>query len=100
MVAAILFPVNQVMYDWLKHTTWFHSNRALPRSMEFDFIFLHNTDANMLCRLFDDHKYMDIYLPILQEYRYKEYLVNCAKCEQIPSKYVIDGQFEKFFKVY
>ncbi len=23
-------------------------------------IFLHNTDANMLCRLFDDRKYMDI----------------------------------------
>ncbi len=25
--------------------------------------FLHNTVANMLCRLFDDRKYMDIYLP-------------------------------------
>ncbi len=34
------------------------------------FIFLHNTDANMLCRLFDDRKYMDIYLPIPQEYCY------------------------------
>ncbi len=31
---------------------------------------LHNTDANMLCRLFDDRKYMDIYLPIPQEYWY------------------------------
>ncbi len=26
------------------------------------FIFLHNTVANMLCRLFDDRKYMDIYI--------------------------------------
>ncbi len=34
------------------------------------FIFLHNTVANMLCRLFDDRKYMDIYLPIPQEYCY------------------------------
>ncbi len=32
--------------------------------------FLHNTDANMICRLFDDPKYMVIYLPIHQEYRY------------------------------
>ncbi len=107
MVAAILFPVDQVMCDWLNHNTWFHSNRALPRSMEFEsmllnfvytiqspicyvgclmiantfkhgriwmrqyfFIFLHNTDVNMLRGLFDDHKYMDIYLPIHQEYCY------------------------------
>ncbi len=34
------------------------------------FIFLHNTVANMLCRLFDDRKYMDIYLPVSQEYCY------------------------------
>ncbi len=34
------------------------------------FIFLHNTDSNMLCRLFDDRKYMDIYLPIHQECSY------------------------------
>ncbi len=27
-----------------------------------------NTDANMLCRLFNDHKQMDIYLHIHQEY--------------------------------
>ncbi len=26
--------------------------------------FLNITDANMLCRLFDDRKYMNIYLPI------------------------------------
>ncbi len=74
MVAAILFPADQVMCDWLNHTTWFHSNQALPRSMEFESMllhfFLHNTDANMLCRLFDDRKYMDIYLPIHQECSY------------------------------
>ncbi len=48
---------------------------ALPRSMEFESIllhFLHNTDTNMLCRLFDGPKYMDIYLPIHQEYCYRE----------------------------
>ncbi len=37
---------------------------------QYCFIFLHNTVANMLCRLFDDRKYMDIYLPIHQEYPY------------------------------
>ncbi len=62
MVAAILFPEDQVVCDWLNHTTWFHSNRALPQSMEFESI--------LLCRLFDDRKYMDIYLPIPQEYGY------------------------------
>ncbi len=65
------------------------------------FIFLHNTDANMLCRLFDDCKYMEIYIPIPKEYCYlgkqkmrlyfststcehlwpsPSNLVNCAKC--------------------
>ncbi len=60
----------------------------------------------MLCRLFDDHKYIDIYLPILQEYGYlgkqknslyffattcehlspsPSNLVNCAKCSHNPS---------------
>ncbi len=29
MGAAILFPVDQVMCDWLNHTTWFHSNRYI-----------------------------------------------------------------------
>ncbi len=69
--------------------------------------FLHNTDANMLCRLFDDCKYMDKYLPIPQEYCYlgkqkislyfstsncehlwpsHSHLVNCAKCSHHPSK--------------
>ncbi len=73
MVAAILFPADQVMCDWLNHTTWIHSNRVLPCSMEFESMllhFLHNTVANMLCRMFDDCKYMDIYLPIPQEYCY------------------------------
>ncbi len=37
---------------------------------QYCFIFSHNTDANMLCRLFDDRKSMDIYLPIHQEYCY------------------------------
>ncbi len=40
-VAAILFLMDQVMYDWLNHTMWFHSNRALPWSMEFDSMLLH-----------------------------------------------------------
>ncbi len=47
--------------------------KLLPRSMEFDAILihlLHNTDTSMLCRLFDDRKYMYIYLPIHQEYGY------------------------------
>ncbi len=69
--------------------------------------FLHNTNANMLCRLFDDRKYMHIYLPILQEYCYlgkqknslyfsastcehlwpsPSNLVNCAKCSHHPGK--------------
>ncbi len=37
---------------------------------QYSFIFEHNTDANMLCRLFHNRKYMDIYLPIHQEYCY------------------------------
>ncbi len=64
MVAAILFQVDQVMCEWLNHTMWFHSNRALPRSMEFQSMLIHfftQYRANMLCRLFDDRKYMDIW---------------------------------------
>ncbi len=41
--------------------------------MEFEsivFHILHNTDVNMLCRLFSDRKYMYICLPICQEYGY------------------------------
>ncbi len=41
MVAAILFLADQVMCDWLKHTTWIYSNQALPRSMEFESMLLH-----------------------------------------------------------
>ncbi len=37
---------------------------------QFCLIVLLNTDANMLCRLFDDRKHMDIYLHIHQEYCY------------------------------
>ncbi len=37
-----------------KHGIWVHVAS----------FFLHNTVTNMLCRLFDDRKYMDIYLPI------------------------------------
>ncbi len=29
MVTAILFPVDQVVCNWLYHNPWFHSNRAL-----------------------------------------------------------------------
>ncbi len=46
-------------------------NSHSPCSMEFDAIllhFLHNTEVNMLCRLFEDRKYMYIYLHIHQEY--------------------------------
>ncbi len=55
---------------------------------QYCFIFLHNTDANMLCRLFDDHKYMDIYLPIHQEYCYlgKQKICLCfsaSTCEHL-----------------
>ncbi len=43
-----------------KHGIWVHVAS----------FFLHNTVAKMLFRLFDDRKYMDIYLPIPQEYCY------------------------------
>ncbi len=78
--------------DWLNHTTWYLvsvSTRlcaigwTVPRGStqihccpvawnlsQYCFIFEHNTDANMLCRLFDNHKYMYIYLHIHQEYCY------------------------------
>ncbi len=41
MVAAILFPEDQVVCDWLNHTTSFHSNRELSWSMEFESMLLH-----------------------------------------------------------
>ncbi len=85
---------------------------------QYCFIFSHNTDANMLCKLFDDCKYIDIYLTIPQEYCYlgkqknslyfctsacehlwpsHSHLVNYAKCEQIPSKYVANWSVWKVF---
>ncbi len=81
------------------------------------FIFLHNTDANMLHGLFDDHKYMDIYLLIHQEYSYlgkqkislsfststcehlwPSHLVNCTKCSHNPSKDAADWSVVADFK--
>ncbi len=69
--------IDQVMCDCLNHTTWFHSNRynqCCPEAWnlsQYCFIcFTQYIDANMLCRLYDDHKYMDIYLLIHQEYCY------------------------------
>ncbi len=38
--------------------------------------FLHNTDANMLYRLFGDHKYIDIYLPISWKTK-KQFVFSC-----------------------
>ncbi len=85
---------------------------------QYCFIFLHNTDANIHCMLFDDRKYMDTYLPIHLENCYlgkqknslyflasacehlwpsPSHLVNCAKCEQILSKYVTDWSVWKVF---
>ncbi len=46
--------------------------------------FLHNTVANMLCRLFDDRKYMDIYLrntAILENKKSLYFLVSA--CEHL-----------------
>ncbi len=89
---------------------------------QYCLIFLLNTDANMLCRLFDDHKHMDIYLHIHQEYCYlgkqkiclyfsastcehlwpsPSHLVICTKYSHLPSKDAADWSVSKvFFKVY
>ncbi len=44
------------------------------RRMEFESILrhlvVHNTDSNMLCRLFDDRKYIFLYIINHQEYSY------------------------------
>ncbi len=72
--------------DWLNHTMWYLvsvSTRlcaigwTIPRGStriqhcpvawnlsQYCFIFEHNTDTNMLCRLFDNRKYMDIYISL------------------------------------
>ncbi len=81
--------------------------------------FVHNTDANMLLGLFDNCNYMDIYLPIHQEYSYlgkqkissyfststcehlwpsPSHLVNCAKCSHNPSKDAADWSVVADFK--
>ncbi len=65
----------------LAYTTWYgrchldcvRQGQCSPEAWnlsQYCFIFLHNTDANMLCRLVDDRKYMDIYLPTYLEYSY------------------------------
>ncbi len=67
--------------------------------MEFETIlsFLHNTDINMLYRLFSDRKYMYIYLPIHQEYGYLGKQKNslyfpALTCERLwPSSCIIHG---------
>ncbi len=111
MVTAILFPVDQVMCDWLNHTMWFHSNRALPRSMELE------SPIYYVGCLMIAHTW--IYISLLpQEYCYlgkqknslyflasackhfwssHSHLVNCAKCDQISSKYVADWSVWKVF---
>ncbi len=96
MGTPILFPF-QPGYVWL----------AEPWNLsQYCFNFLQNMDDNMLCRLFDDCKYMDRYLPIHQEYGYlgkqslyfpvstcehfwpwPSHLVNCANCSHNPSKF-------------
>ncbi len=60
-------------YVWLVepyHMVPLESSAVLWDLSQYCFIFEHNTDANMLCRLFDDRKNMDIYLLIHQEYCY------------------------------
>ncbi len=102
MGAAILILVDQVMYDWLNYTTWFHSNRVLTEAWNLNpccFIFLHNTVANMLCRLFDDlgkQKNSLYFLASACEHLWPSHLhlVNCAKiCRWLVS-------LKSFFKVY
>ncbi len=115
MVTAILFLVDQIMCDWLNHTTWFHSNRALPCSMEFESMLLHffyiiqSPIFYVGCLMIaNTWIYISLYLrntAILENKKTVLYflvsaceqlwpshsrLVNCAKCEQILSKYVAD----------
>ncbi len=121
MGAAILFLADQVMCDWLNHTTWFHSRRALPRSMEFESILLHFFTqyslqyAMLAVWWLQIHGYISPYTSgILLSWKTKNSLyflasacehlspshsclVNCANCEQIPSKYVADWSVWKAF---
>ncbi len=85
---------------------------------QYYLIFLLNTDANILCRLFDDHKHMDIHLHIHQEYCYlgkqkiclyfsastcehlwpsPSHLVIRTKCSHQPSKDAADWSVWKVF---
>ncbi len=59
-----------IWWTILHGSTWIQRCPKAWTLRQYCFIFLHNTDANMLCRLFDDRKYMDICLPIPQEYCY------------------------------
>ncbi len=107
--------------SWINYFTT--SDWKIPRGpTEIDVALKHViTDANMLCRLFDDCKYMDIYLSIHQEYCYlgkqkislyfsastcehlwpsPSNLVNCAKCPHSPSKDAADWSVVADLKVY
>ncbi len=114
---GILFPFRP---GYVRYTTWFHSNPALHHSMEFVsilFHFLTQYRCNMLCRLFDNRKYMDIYIYISPYTSGKQKislyfsastcehlwpsssnLVNCAKCSHNPSKDAADWSVVADFK--
>ncbi len=113
----------------LAYTTWYGHCHLVCRGQgercpkawnlrQYCFILLQNTDTNMLCRLFDDRKCMDIYLPIHQEYCYlgkqkislyfststcehlwpsPSHFVNCPKCSHNRSKDVADRSVWNIF---
>ncbi len=130
-------------YDWLNHTKWYlvsvstrlcaigltipHGSTQIQHCPEvwnlsqYCFIFEHNTHANMLYRLLNNCKYMDIYFPIHQEYCYlgKQKislyflyqllnvcdlhlfrLLEFAICRTIPVKLPPIGQLSPILKVY
>ncbi len=67
--AAIGWTIPRGPMEIAKHIAWRYSSwlthSCFPEAWnlrQYCFIFLHNTDSNMLCRLFDDRKYMDIYI--------------------------------------
>ncbi len=108
--------------DWVTETNtslWIQRCAIAWNLSQHCFIFEHNTDANMLCRLFDNRKYMDIYLSIHQEYCYlgkqkislyfststcehlwpsPSNLVNYTKCSHNPSKDAADWSLVADFK--
>ncbi len=88
-----------------KHGIWVANTWIYKHGIWVNVVSFFNTiDANMVCRLFDNRKYMDIYLPIHQEYCYlgKQKiglyfsastcdlhlfrLLKCAICRTIPVK--------------